>query len=263
MATLYILGNGFDKAHGFKCGYQDFKAFAKKQYPETFARLNDYYCESDLWSDLEHALGKPNDDEVAEASRLLGVDLDDPNIVGLLKLAFRDWVISMKTETPPRPKYGIPSKEDAFITFNYTTLLEDPHAYGIDEVNILHIHGYVPKAFWRLEDLIVGHNEPIKENESKLLASARKPIKQAIEKHGQKISRLCKNKDCVRVIGYSYSDIDFPYFAYISELAPNVTWELGYFSDSDRQNAELYSQKLNLINPIYFSTQGGFDAWKK
>lgn len=54
MSRLYIIGNGFDIAHGIPCRYSDFRRYCKEEMPEMYEKLNRYYDGGDkLWSDFE------------------------------------------------------------------------------------------------------------------------------------------------------------------------------------------------------------------
>ena len=43
MKTIYILGNGFDLAHGLKTSYLDFKSYLKKYHEDFLVKLEDLY----------------------------------------------------------------------------------------------------------------------------------------------------------------------------------------------------------------------------
>lgn len=60
--TLYIIGNGFDIAHGLKTTYNDFKNWLEKLGFRSFVkRMETLYPEvkngNGEWSDIETALG--------------------------------------------------------------------------------------------------------------------------------------------------------------------------------------------------------------
>ena len=63
MCTLYIVGNGFDRYHDLPTSYSNFYTFLKNNGKDTFIRQLETYFgssingKSDLWSDLEVALG--------------------------------------------------------------------------------------------------------------------------------------------------------------------------------------------------------------
>ena len=58
--SLYIIGNGFDLAHGMKTSWQDFYDWLKSNGYNpliTFCE-NNFSLETDLWQDFEKALGE-------------------------------------------------------------------------------------------------------------------------------------------------------------------------------------------------------------
>lgn len=60
MNILYILGNGFDKAQGMKTSYPEFYQYLMKQKGSPFLEQlkKDINENTNLWSDMEEALGK-------------------------------------------------------------------------------------------------------------------------------------------------------------------------------------------------------------
>ena len=53
MSRLYIIGNGFDIAHGIPCKYSDFRRYCEEKMPKMYEKLNRFYDGGDkLWSDL-------------------------------------------------------------------------------------------------------------------------------------------------------------------------------------------------------------------
>lgn len=61
MNVLYIIGNGFDMAHGMKTSYPDFYKFLKRDVSDDSPLLQqlkkDIDAKTELWSDMEEALG--------------------------------------------------------------------------------------------------------------------------------------------------------------------------------------------------------------
>ena len=62
MNIVYLIGNGFDRNLGLRTSYKDFYNFYKKQRSsnEDIRKIKEYIDngESELWSDLEKALGE-------------------------------------------------------------------------------------------------------------------------------------------------------------------------------------------------------------
>ena len=51
---LYIIGNGFDLAHGIKSKYSDFRDFLASNQLELYQGLQEFFDEDYLWSNLCH-----------------------------------------------------------------------------------------------------------------------------------------------------------------------------------------------------------------
>lgn len=73
---LYVIGNGFDKHHGMKCGYCDFKKWLKSNRKNVYENLTRIYgnLTDDWWSKFEESLSDFDPDqfpsEVASATFL-------------------------------------------------------------------------------------------------------------------------------------------------------------------------------------------------
>lgn len=105
MRTLYIIGNGFDMAHGLNTSYWQFRTFLEDHYPdylEDFEKLYNIYpldvsepwitksaielweesVNHDLWSEFEKRMGEPNITEMESFSKSIldGMYLDGGNI---------------------------------------------------------------------------------------------------------------------------------------------------------------------------------------
>lgn len=71
---LYVIGNGFDKHHGMKCGYDNFKGWLKTNRKSVYENLTRIYgnLSDDWWSKFEESLSDFDPDkfphEVADAT---------------------------------------------------------------------------------------------------------------------------------------------------------------------------------------------------
>ena len=97
--SLYIIGNGFDRAHGLKTSYWDFRTYLEENHWEfllAFEKLYDFepFDEADpytaknakklyedrlqqeLWSQLEENIGHPNIVQMENFSDCIVNDLD-------------------------------------------------------------------------------------------------------------------------------------------------------------------------------------------
>lgn len=170
--SLFIIGNGFDRAHGMPTGYGDFKRWLIKnnrfdvihelQSAYPIQKEDDYL----LWCDFEKALGEYNLETVINWSwenlyltvdslgnQLFNGNFIDTQLPDIIDEGFTKWVCSIPI--PTKTKYDNLSKTSIYLSFNYTDTLEQ--LYEIPECHVLHIHGRASKG----DKLIVGHNRMI------------------------------------------------------------------------------------------------------
>lgn len=260
---LYVIGNGFEKHHGLPCGYADFRAWLQVNRPDVHRELIRLYGESasDLWSDFEKGLScfdldnYPDDVKKAEL-----VKLKDG-----LNEAFGAWI---KTIGAPGKEKAIEDidKSAVFFTFNYTRTLED--FYGIDESRVVHLHGVVDNG-----GFIYGHDRSPNDMDDEDIESQRrdlgpdlfadlvhmkmsrefadvfrKPVSEVLEKHRRNFEALAGIEEMI-VLGFSYSDIDRPYFERIIEVAGDeIKVTLGYHSFWDSNHALAFDDTLGFCN---------------
>ena len=176
---LFIIGNGFDLDHNLKTTFNDFKVFLEDNYLQTFNKefapfpnvglgkdgeevvdpnsssgilyaLVSNISQDSYWKDFEKCLGELNYQDVLDY-----VEEDDEkpfnyyynlediaeNLGTSLLFAttsiFSEWINQISI-SKIKKKYSF-YETDLFLTFNYTSVLED--VYGIHKKNICHIHG--------------------------------------------------------------------------------------------------------------------------
>ncbi len=168
-SRLYILGNGFDLAHGLKTSYKNFYAYLKKEHSNFLNSLVSFYPSLDdreTWNYFEAELSNLIVDDFIESFEGLNAGSDDfrdrnyhrneiavelelvPLYVKLKEL-FTNWIIGVSRTSSERKFCFLES--DLFLSFNYTKTLEE--VYGVDDARILHIHHKIGDT-----DLIFGHN---------------------------------------------------------------------------------------------------------
>ena len=99
MRCLYLIGNGFDLAHGLKTSYWDFRTFLKEidyEFLDRFEKMYGYYqpdfseygwteeaqkkwednLYNTLWKDFEKRIGEPDFDDMISYSDSVVDDLD-------------------------------------------------------------------------------------------------------------------------------------------------------------------------------------------
>ncbi len=179
MKTLYIIGNGFDKAHKLETGYEHFMDWLQKSQfhgAADFAVQMNKIAKNEirLWDNFEEALGSfdlekfidSRNDEYADFDIkdpdnwgkqaeifYAGIKYFDENHYQELIDAFRVWARSVETYFA-HPKYNnLNSPDNFFFTFNYTNTLEE--VYSVPKDKIIHIHGDAEDPQSTIE---VGHN---------------------------------------------------------------------------------------------------------
>ena len=161
---LYIIGNGFDIAHGINTSYWNFRTYLKEKNPEFLHDFESVYdikpqnANKGLWSELEYEMGFPDipemeelSEEVSDSLYLVGEHIsieetmdeylkDEYGFIDDFEKYVLEWIQSIQTDgIKPRKKSMIGANEHIYLSFNYTDLLEK--VYKISEV--LHIHGGV------------------------------------------------------------------------------------------------------------------------
>ncbi|HEL1675113.1 TPA: AbiH family protein [Streptococcus suis] len=166
---LFIIGNGFDLAHGLPTRFDpDFKEIAEKNEPDSsFWDL--YQSEvADIWSDFENLLAKPNFNTLSDIFSAYYPDYysdresDRDGIIlqadmsGNLQNSLDEFACQAEDALwdiePKREFIEMFGEDDLFINFNYTHTLE--RVYGIEKERVLHVHGEVGA-----NNLILGYPE--------------------------------------------------------------------------------------------------------
>lgn len=265
MKRLFIIGNGFDLAHGMKTSYNDFKAYLESKYnchaKETFD-IPGYNCPEDKstiatfildffskngnniqhWNDIEDVMGRNIlimeeylyryniiDDIYSKFFALGALSA----CVELIPIYFTEWVNSITTENV-KIKDGFRklfnSEDDIFLSFNYTNTLED--IYKVKKV--CHIHGI------QHEKIVFGHGIQIGLSvEYDLMTDldcALFDVFKSLEKNTDVIINNNKSFfkelyeiDEIYTYGFSFS---YPDLSYIKEICRYTTKKtIWYFSD--------------------------------
>ena len=290
---LVIIGNGFDLHHGLDTGYADFKKYLIQNGKANFVSQmesffqSEYYDEKEgkhkflLWSNLEAAIGEYGIDYLYhELTDWIEVDFDhmmqsaaqyedSPNdflapVMEDLPLVMNSWISQISLQRLA-PIVDLP-REARFLTFNYTTVLEDVYHFPNDR--ILHIHGIVNG----MDELVVGHRvytdesdafeegvpifqDEAKRNIIKIMNERRKPTEEIISRNRSFFKSLQDTTD-VYVYGHSYSMVDKDYYEEIrNNVGPETKWHLGCHDDKARAAAESLMGALGISKEYW----GGFD----
>lgn len=188
MSTLYIIGNGFDIAHGLDTNYWHLREFIEEKDPEFLRQFEELYdiqpldnteygytekaqkqwnnsVNHTLWSEFEKSMGNPDITGMLELSTSVTEGMPTDGIryhmdlywkeqygfINNLQNYVKDWIETIDTSNIKSKKTALINSSDCFLNFNYTDLLEK--VYGIE--NVLHIHGGVSSV--SDIDPILGH----------------------------------------------------------------------------------------------------------
>lgn len=261
MTKLYVIGNGFDLWHGLPTSYRQFYEFAK----EILDELENYYLfevtQAGPWCDFENSLGAFNWREFYDAHN--HIDVQDESFrpsfvycleddlreqadqhVDSIRECFREWIDEIDISTT---EGRLTLAENAlFLNFNYTSTLET--VYGIDNKNVLHIHGRSST----FDELIFGHGDTMEEvpeldengdSNRTMFSDAedaakypfyalQKPVLETLDNNKEFFDSLAYLSE-ITVIGHSLNKIDLPYFRQLATSAPNATWIVCSFNASD------------------------------
>lgn len=276
---FFIIGNGFDRAHGMPTGYGDFKRWLIENYRlDVIHELQSAYPiqKGDdylLWCDFEKALGEYDFDtvinrswenlyltEVSLGNQLLGGGLIATQLPEIIDEAFSKWVRSI--QMPTERVYDNITKSSIYLSFNYTDTLEQ--LYEIPDRHVLHIHGRASKG----DKLIVGHNRMInpadfwddniemRENNERMqrltdMNTLCKPVYEIIERNEWFFKRLNSVKD-IHIIGHSCETVDYPYFRKVKESVQiNSLWHFNPHSDDDKVKEKKLIEEIGIENYIF------------
>ena len=192
MKTLYIIGNGFDIAHGLDTSYWNFREYLDDSYPEFLQEFEWMYnigridfsdprvpagtrerweesVNHELWSEFEEKMGQPNISEMMDASTSVLADMDlDGGLIGIGDTMNSYWAdkYGYVKKFEQYVKEWIESVDTSDITPKRRALIESTdyflnfnytdlleNVYKIE--NVLHIHGGVASVTDR--DPIMGH----------------------------------------------------------------------------------------------------------
>lgn len=280
---LFIIGNGFDIGHGLPTGYWDFRTYLNLVRPEFLQSFEEHYDiypgmsaeakKKTLWSRFESNLANIDEDTIIDIGTSIELDLEsgDVGIEDTLYSYFTDeyqyieklagylkqWVRSIRIrDCLPRTSFIDKSNRDLFLTFNYTSVLEN--VYGIAPGNIIHIHGSLRDYTL---DPVLGHGN------KERLQKTRDRIAEAEKVFDEKECSICRvvndyydrtlkdtskysvylsliaEKDIsdIIVIGHSLDGIDMPYFTLIDSYTGKKRMWTVYCYDMEEAPAKRQS----------------------
>ena len=272
--VLYIIGNGFDRAHEMLTSYEHFhqwlldngESFAVNRLESLYTNISD---NEGKWCDVESALGSITLEEAINYDRNFQdcsdeINCEDSshdayrcgdnlkNVVDILPDLLRDWVASITTNDV-RPIFEL-NKGAKFLSFNYTRTLEN--VYQIKTDKILHIHETVIGD----RPLVVGYGESRFEDDEyapdddaidvvlikNLLSHCRKPVDAILKETKPKEWFKGLNEiESVIVYGHSCSKVDKPYFQKVAEsIKDNANWRFYVHDIRNNESVEKFAQYI-------------------
>ncbi len=267
---LYIIGNGFDLAHGLKTKYSDYRLFIKESNNKDWDIILEYYPDNHpFWHDIESKIciiDRLRFMEAEKAKRIFGINSDLDALLKAIHGSFEQFIINVEKSIDTKHQVFTVDKNALFLTFNYTTTLET--LYGAKHV--VHLHNTVEEAimkhYFRIQtdDCIIGHS-PIFEDfqfysdtiigSNKDYISFRnkttKPCKKMWEKFGL-FEFFLQNQNSIDEVvfyGFSFSKTDKYYMERIFLLIPsNKTKYTVYYhlDDSEIEEDKVWSIKMSI-----------------
>lgn len=168
--TLYVVGNGFDLAHGLNTGYCHYRDFIKEnltRYYKWEIILDFYPEEYEFWSDIEYNVCMINKEHYYSLKKLFSFGLLD-DLFRQIHISFEKFILNRESDIfSLKPIFKF-DNNSYFFSFNYTTVLED--VYKIDKKRITYVHndisGPALNILYNIQNhspCIVGHS-PIEED---------------------------------------------------------------------------------------------------
>ena len=266
MRKLYIIGNGFDIAHGLDTSYSSFRKYLVANNKEKILSL---FPDEDNWRDFENNLCLIDKKFFILLRKSYGeISLD------IIKEIFDDvskeLAEFLMTKDITTIKYKLDSR-DYYFSFNYTNVLYS--TYGISFDHICQIHGAIWEYVTDTGKLILGHGNNAPKNEAlesmnfiddyfSYINYTRKNSSEILlsEKYVNFISRIpLKEIDEIICFGYSYSEVDHIYIEELYKLFnKNVKFMLCCYNESDVIRATFMVEKLNIKN---YHIVGGLEEY--
>ena len=206
--TLYILGNGFDLAHGLPTAYWDFRTYLKSAHPDfldvfeehydIYPLMNDEKKKKYLWNRFESNLANIDEDSIIDSGTNIEMDLESGDVgiedtlysyftdeyryIQKLSVFLKEWVRTIRIrDCLPRTSKIKDDSNDLFLTFNYTATLEK--AYRIRSNQVIHIHGSLRDYTL---DPVIGHGNKMR------IDRINKKIEKAESLFDEKLLSICR-----------------------------------------------------------------------
>ncbi len=266
--TLYIIGNGFDRAHSMPVCYSCFKHYLEKDNGKKnecvnciyrteescnrsecylLSLLNTAIGDKENWSDFEEALARLDFTVLGDVRTYMTFDNLIDNFGEQIQEAFHSWI--NKIVIPPKECHVFDLDLSAhYLTFNYTMTLEQ--MYDIAPSNIYHIHCSTKGQQSKGEKYVFGHSSDIGQIKKSMRGTvgmnglgdsvldewsiAIERIKKDTFTIKRELQDKLKNAKLgnpqIKIIGHSFGRADYDYFEVLRNLFPNAQWIYYYHS---------------------------------
>lgn len=292
---LFIIGNGFDLNLGLDTNLFSFVKYLKDNDLHLYDTLVHFHNLID-WNDFERKLGEFDLDTVIESARFgwekldyfdqfrtwgdnflqyLEEDIEEkiPYIKTMLITYLKDWLPDCYTwdmneeDEDNFKKFGRNNKRNVFLTFNYTTVLEE--VFYIPEKRVHHIHG----SWKNPKGIILGHNsdfqfpptKPGDVNELKFVEGTVEDYLTTFNKKSEDrvkdFFEFLKSNNVyeisqIIVLGHSLSEVDEIYFNEIHSKFPLSKWIFSTFNEDDKNRVKVFVKNNNISNYEFTSIDG-------
>ncbi len=293
MKHLYVIGNGFDRHHGMKTSYSQFREWLEEKDMSALCTIDELfgYCDDDWWQHFESNLATAVTSEIVQEEvrenypdfgsddfrdrdwydAEYAVENKLSEAYAEIRKAFQQWVRELNKGDEGK-KIKIINDDVAFLTFNYTSTLED--LYNIDEKKILHIHGKAGTD----DELVLGHGVSEDEIEEMLeedypvdeeegddyvtqrakgaaisgVYSQRKKVDEIIKIHEEWFASL-KDVTHLYFYGHSFGEVDLPYFRKILSVVDkkNIQIEVNDFNGENKASIDAFMQNEGISAEQY------------
>lgn len=273
--VLYIIGNGFDRAHGMPTSYEHFHQWLLDNGHKSFVRdfenlYPDVRDNKGRWCDVESALGKISMKQAVEYD-LYHQECPDEirednsshdayhcgdnlmNVIYVLPHLLREWTSSISAKDI-LPVFEL-CHDARYLSFNYTKTIED--VYKIKDSDILHIH----ETAINIRPLVVGcgvalfdeNNDYTSERDDvdiqiirSILSHSKKPVKAILKESIPKTwFENLGEVTSVIVYGHSCSKVDKPYFETVAKfIQKDAYWQFYVHDSSNNKAIDTFAQSV-------------------
>lgn len=232
MTRLFVIGNGFDIKHGLNTSFQNFKNEVEKNDLKLFEIINEAekkynkhnpHNTSNEWSDFEEILRFINfakyninyiDDPIKLLSQINNSNIENNNnkIVDEITKQFSKWVSKIKLEINGKSKKI--SNENYYLSFNYTSVLQEKYNINIENINQIHLRKSLSRPYifgMRKLEQDNSFSSKFKRGLDEIVNDASKIFEKPVNNIINEGLVNYKNIKEIYFWGFSLSDVDKPY----------------------------------------------------